>query len=71
MLKIQNYINGELLAPLSGKYLDNIESATVEIYSLIPDLNSGVIPNLFKYLGKLYFIWLNTKERHLIYQRKV
>ena len=37
MQKIQNYINGELLAPLNGKYIDNINPSTGEVYSLIPD----------------------------------
>src|SRR6185503_11811535 len=37
MLNIENYIGGELVQPASGTYLDNIEPATGEIYSLIPD----------------------------------
>lgn len=37
MHKIQNYINGELVAPASGEYLDNVEPGTGKVYSLIPD----------------------------------
>lgn len=37
MQKIQNYINGELTAPVSGKYLDNYNPAEGKIYSLIPN----------------------------------
>ena len=37
MLKIENYIGGELIQPLSGLYLDNYEPATGRIYSRIPD----------------------------------
>lgn len=37
MKKIQNYINGELLAPASGNYLDNIDPSRGKVYSLIPD----------------------------------
>ena len=37
MQKIQNYINGELIAPLSGNYIDNYQPATGKVYSLIPD----------------------------------
>ena len=37
MEKLQNYINGELVPPASGKYFDNIEPATGKVYSLIPD----------------------------------
>lgn len=37
MLKIRNYINGELVAPISGNYLDNINPAIGKVYSYIPD----------------------------------
>lgn len=37
MEKIANYIDGELVTPTSGGYLDNIEPATGKVYSLIPD----------------------------------
>lgn len=37
MQKIQNYINGELVAPLSNQYIDNINPATGKVYSYIPD----------------------------------
>ena len=39
MQKIQNYINGELLSPLSNQYLDNYNPAEGKVYSLIPDSN--------------------------------
>jgi aminomuconate-semialdehyde/2-hydroxymuconate-6-semialdehyde dehydrogenase len=35
--QIANYIAGSLQAPLSGNYIDNINPATGEKYSLIPD----------------------------------
>jgi aminomuconate-semialdehyde/2-hydroxymuconate-6-semialdehyde dehydrogenase len=37
MNKIKNYINGELLFPISDSYIDNYEPATGEVYSFIPD----------------------------------
>jgi aminomuconate-semialdehyde/2-hydroxymuconate-6-semialdehyde dehydrogenase len=37
MKKMLNYINGELIAPHAGNYLDNIEPATGLVYSHIPD----------------------------------
>ncbi|WP_299455790.1 aldehyde dehydrogenase [uncultured Microscilla sp.] len=37
MQKLQNYINGELVAPVSGRYIDNYDPAIGEVYSLIPD----------------------------------
>ncbi|MBT1702991.1 aldehyde dehydrogenase [Chryseosolibacter indicus] len=43
MEKIQNYINGELVQSISGEYLQNINPATGEVYSLIPDSNADDI----------------------------
>jgi len=37
MQKIQNYINGELIPPVSNQYFDNINPATGNVYSYIPD----------------------------------
>lgn len=37
MQTIKNYINGELVAPLSKQYIDNYNPATGKVYSLIPD----------------------------------
>ena len=37
MIKIQNYINGVLIDPVSDLYIDNINPATGEVYSHIPD----------------------------------
>lgn len=37
MQKLENYINGQLVSPQSGNYLDNYNPAIGEVYSLIPD----------------------------------
>lgn len=36
-MKILNYINGKLVPPASGKYIDNLNPATGEVYSQLPD----------------------------------
>ena len=36
-LQIQNFIDGQFLEPISGKYLDNIEPATGKPYSRVAD----------------------------------
>ena len=36
-MNIENYISGELIAPASAGYLDNLNPATGEVYSHIPD----------------------------------
>src|SRR6266481_2852869 len=35
--KIRNFIDGQFVEPIGGKYLDNIEPATGKPYSLVPD----------------------------------
>ena len=37
MQNIDNYINGELVPPLGGAYLDNFEPATGKVYSQVSD----------------------------------
>jgi aminomuconate-semialdehyde/2-hydroxymuconate-6-semialdehyde dehydrogenase len=37
MEKLQNYIDGKLIAPKSNEYFDNYEPASGKVYSLIPD----------------------------------
>ena len=37
MEKILNYINGELVEPVSKSYIENYEPATGKVYSMIPD----------------------------------
>ncbi len=37
MIKLHNYINGELVAPVSGKYFENTDPATGQAFSFIPD----------------------------------
>ncbi|GAA4350893.1 aldehyde dehydrogenase [Hymenobacter saemangeumensis] len=41
MLGIRNYLNGRLVAPLAGRYLDNIDPATGQVYGQIPDSDAS------------------------------
>ena len=71
MQKIQNYINGELISPISGEYLDNYNPAEGKVYSLIPDSNVDDI-QLAVDAAKIAFpIWSKTPttERSRIMQR--
>lgn len=43
MEKLENYINGKLIAPMKGKYIDNYHPATGKVYSLIPDSDASDI----------------------------
>ena len=40
-MHILNYINGELIPPLSGRYLDNINPATGKTYGQLPDSDAA------------------------------
>ena len=35
--KLKNYINGQMVAPVAGQYIDNYNPATGAVYALIPD----------------------------------
>jgi len=37
LLVLKNYINGELVAPISSNYIDNYNPSTGKVYALIPD----------------------------------
>jgi aminomuconate-semialdehyde/2-hydroxymuconate-6-semialdehyde dehydrogenase len=47
MQKIENYINGALLAPQSQTYFDNIEPATGQVYSQIPESDQADLEAAF------------------------
>jgi aminomuconate-semialdehyde/2-hydroxymuconate-6-semialdehyde dehydrogenase len=39
--KIANYIGGQHMAPINGRYLDNINPATGAVYSHTPDSDAS------------------------------
>lgn len=66
MQKIENYIGGELFAPISENYLDNFNPATGEVYSLIPDSDERDVERAVKAAKKAFPVWSKTsaEERH-------
>lgn len=73
MLKIENYIGGELSKPFSGKYLDNFNPATGEVYSLIPDSDETDTDAAVEAAKKAFPAWSKTsaEQRHDILMRLV
>ncbi|HBH06401.1 MAG TPA: 2-hydroxymuconic semialdehyde dehydrogenase [Flavobacteriales bacterium] len=71
MIEIQNYIDGELAAPVSGNYLENIEPAKGEVYSKIPDSDKRDIENATAAALRAFPVWSKTpaKERSNILMR--
>ncbi len=45
MLHILNYINGQLIEPVSGKFIDNVNPSIGEVYSQIPDSDDKDVAN--------------------------
>ncbi len=65
MQKILNYINGELLPPQNGEFLDNINPATGEVYSLIPRSGTEDAEQAIKAAKEAFPLWssLSKEER--------
>jgi len=66
MLKLKNYINGELVAPTNGNYLDNYDPAVGEVYSLIPDSDSADVDKAVAAAAAAFPTWskLSNEARH-------
>ena len=63
MIKIQNYINGKLIEPAGGKYLDNHDPSKGEVYSLIPDSDKTDVDLAVKAAQAAFPSWsLTPKE---------
>jgi aminomuconate-semialdehyde/2-hydroxymuconate-6-semialdehyde dehydrogenase len=70
---IKNYIDGELIKPLSDKYLDNFNPATAEVYSLIPDSDERDVELAVDAAKRAFPAWKQTsnEERFEILMRIV
>lgn len=72
MKKILNYINGELIEPVSKQYIDNYEPAKGEVYSLIPDSDHEDVELAVKAAKEAFPVWSQTsKESRSKYLRKI
>ena len=63
MEKILNYINGELVEPVGGSYLDNYNPATGKVYSLIPDSEKSDIDNAVAAAKEAFKTWSITSKQ--------
>jgi len=59
-MNIQNYINGESVAPVAGNYLDNYNPSNGEIYAQIPNSTSEDIEQAYQAAEKAFPNWSNT-----------
>ena len=67
MIKIKNYINGQLIASSSGDYFDNSSPVDGQVYSKVPDSNSNDIDIAVSAAKKAFPTWskLSKKERYV------
>ncbi len=72
MINLCNYIDGELLPPESGEYLDNINPATAEVFSKIPKSARADLDKAVKSANKAKQSWANLDvETRSEYMRKI
>jgi aminomuconate-semialdehyde/2-hydroxymuconate-6-semialdehyde dehydrogenase len=71
MILLQNYINGELVAPQNGQYLDNYEPATGKVYAQIPDSDAQDVEAAVQAAQAAFPAWssMTNKERGKILMR--
>ena len=63
MEKILNYINGELVEPVNGNYLDNYNPSNGQVYSLIPDSEKEDIDNAVASAKEAFKTWGKTTKQ--------
>src|SRR5438445_13242361 len=73
MLKIENYIGGELVQPASGEYLDNFDPSTGHVYSIIADSDDRDAHLAVEAASTAFPAWSNTspEARHDVLMRLV
>jgi aminomuconate-semialdehyde/2-hydroxymuconate-6-semialdehyde dehydrogenase len=65
MKTLQNYINGSLVTPASGQYIDNYQPATGKVYSLIPDSDERDVQQAVEAARAAFPAWssMRTEDR--------
>src|SRR5215470_19598466 len=56
-LRIQNFIDGEFVEPVGGKYLDNIEPATGKPYSQVADSDARDVESAVAAAERAFVDW--------------
>jgi aminomuconate-semialdehyde/2-hydroxymuconate-6-semialdehyde dehydrogenase len=72
MQHIKNYINGQLIEPVSKTYLDNYNPATGKVYSYIPDSDEADVELAYAAAKNAFTAWSNTpKDKRSSYLLKI
>jgi len=64
MEKIANYINGALVKPSSGEYLDNYSPSNGQVYSLVPNSSSQDIESAVSSAKEAFSSWSKTTKKY-------
>ncbi len=71
MKYIKNYINGALVPPLSGNYIDNFNPSTGEVYAHIPDSDAEDVAQAVQAASAAFAKWagIGTQKRFRMLMR--
>ncbi len=71
MERLRNYIDGVLVAPLGGAYIDNYNPATGNVYSQIPDSDERDVELAYEAAARAFPAWSRTakEERSALLMR--
>jgi aminomuconate-semialdehyde/2-hydroxymuconate-6-semialdehyde dehydrogenase len=58
--KLKNYIAGRLVEPVGGEYIDNIDPATGEVYSYVPDSDERDVEHAVEAAEAAFPRWSHT-----------
>jgi aminomuconate-semialdehyde/2-hydroxymuconate-6-semialdehyde dehydrogenase len=59
-MKIQNYINGQFVNPIQGKYLDNFNPAIGKVYGQIPNSTKEDVEKAYEAAAKAFPSWSSS-----------
>ena len=63
MKNILNFIDGKLIPPVNGRYLDNYNPSTGKVYSLIPDSGQEDVNNAVSAAKEAFIEWSRTPKQ--------
>jgi aminomuconate-semialdehyde/2-hydroxymuconate-6-semialdehyde dehydrogenase len=71
MTHIENYIGGELRPPVAGRYLENFDPSTGQLYTLTPDSDEGDVQRAVDAARNAFVHWASTsaESRHDVIMR--
>jgi len=70
-MKVYNFIAGEMRPALSGRWLDNIEPATGQVYGQLPDSDERDVEEAYRAAAAAFPLWsrMSVEERYAYLMR--